>query len=797
MSEPVHLKSSFDIEKSLEEIYTGGKVVVTKDNKTLITTIGEDVRIMDLESGQIVHTLEGEADVVTCLVARPEGNHLVTASRSLLLRIWEIATGKEIRSWKAHQAPVLTMDFDPTSTLVATGSADSTIKLWDVDRGFCTHNLTGHSGIVSIVKFHPNAKQLKLVSGADDCTIRIWDLTEKRCISVLDSHVSVIRGLDFTKDGSQLISCARDKVVNLWDFKSGNLLKTLPILESVEAVGVLTAAPHGVQASKDDLFIYTGGDKGFIRIWNVRTGQCVAQDKSGVIGGHTIMDVQLLKSRNQLMAVTSDQNLFFFNGTTLDKVKQIVGYNDEILDATFVGPDHTKIAVATNSEQIRIFDLETTDCEILQGHKEMVISLDKSSDGTLLISGSKDHRALVWRMNEHSKFDCVGECVGHTEAVGAVAFSRRFSSFAVTGSQDRTIKVWDLSTIADDHIAKLKTLYTFQAHEKDINSIAIAPNDKVFATGSQDKTAKIWSVSDGSLLGVCKGHKRGVWCVEFSPVDQVLATSSGDKTIKLWSIRDFTCLKTLEGHLNSVLRVRFISMGMQLVSSGSDGLVKLWTIKTSECVETLDKHEDKVWALSVRKDEKQIASGGVDSAIHLWKDVTIEKEEQKQAENENKVLKEQDLSNFLLKKDYRNAVLLALELRQPMRLLKIFSQLIEAKDDSDSLLGSKALELVLGNLEDDKIELLLLYVRDWNTNTKHSQTSQAILRVVLEKLPQERILGLAKSKEILEALLPYTERHYQHADQLMSGSYLIDYTLHAMDNLLQLDENLEDEMDDN
>ena len=90
---------------------------------------------------------------------------------------------------------------------------------------------------------------------------------------------------------------------------------------------------------------------------------------------------------------------------------------------------------------------------------------------------------------------------------------------------------------------KIRSRYTHQAHDKDINMVTVAPNDKWFATGSQDKTAKVWSCTDGSLVGICKGHKRGVWCVRFSPIDQVLATSSGDKTIRLWSLADFSCIK--------------------------------------------------------------------------------------------------------------------------------------------------------------------------------------------------------------------------------------------------------------
>ena len=100
-----------------------------------------------------------------------------------------------------------------------------------------------------------------------------------------------------------------------------------------------------------------------------------------------------------------------------------------------------------------------------------------------------------------------------------------------------------IDRLSSDDSFRPKALYTHQAHDKDINSIVIAPNDKIFATASQDKTVKVWSVVDGTLIGTCNGHKRGVWSVQFSSVDQCLLTSSGDKTIKIWSLSDFSCLK--------------------------------------------------------------------------------------------------------------------------------------------------------------------------------------------------------------------------------------------------------------
>jgi U3 small nucleolar RNA-associated protein 13 len=80
---------------------------------------------------------------------------------------------------KAHDAPVIVMTIDPTSTLVATGSADASIKVWDIDKGYCTHNLRGHGGVISAVKFHRFNNKWYLASGADDCTVRVWDLQSR------------------------------------------------------------------------------------------------------------------------------------------------------------------------------------------------------------------------------------------------------------------------------------------------------------------------------------------------------------------------------------------------------------------------------------------------------------------------------------------------------------------------------------------------------------------------------------------------------------------------------------------
>ena len=419
-----------------------------------------------------------------------------------------------------------------------------------------------------------------------------------------------------------------------------------------------------------------------------------------------------LPTNSTIVSIHADQNILFHSLVDASLCRQFIGFNDEIVDAAFLttlsnsppsnpkngGPEPVRgaddrLAVATNSSLIRIYDAFGLDARLLEGHHDIVLCLDSGNDGPALISGSKDSTARIWapisvslseralagsgaasqidRIGNHNDsvslvsagnspassrdWRCVAICDGHAESVGAVAMARQTQNtvresgpvpgdiddhatgrnvrlkFTFTGSQDRTIKMWDLSGVpavvnapssssspplssaggSDPESrgnggltapARCRSLFTLKAHEKDINSLDVSPNDRFLASGSQDKTAKVYEIEYSSspvrgsfkLIGTCNGHKRGVWCVKFGRHEKVLATASGDKTVKLWNLGDFTCIKTFEGHANSVLRVDFLSEGQQLVSSGSDGLVKLWDVRTEECVATMDNHEDKV-----------------------------------------------------------------------------------------------------------------------------------------------------------------------------------------------------------
>lgn len=205
----------------------------------------------------------------------------------------------------------------------------------------------------------------------------------------------------------------------------------------------------------------------------------------------------------------------------------------------------------------------------------------------------------------------------------------------------------------------LTATHSVRAHEKDINTLAISPNDALIASGSHDTKIRLWHNHDLSPIMTLVGHRKSVWCVRFSPVDKCLASSSGDRTVKLWSLTDYTCLRTLQGHTASVLCLQFVRHGMQIISAGADGLLYLWTVRSGEREYILDKHIEKVWGLDALQfqDTEILLSCGSDSQIITWYDATPEEELERLEMQEKSMIMDQQLNNCIRLKKYSEVIL--------------------------------------------------------------------------------------------------------------------------------------------
>ena len=618
-----------------------------------------------------------------------------------------------LRTLKPHAAPVVVSTTDHTGALLATGGADGIVKVWDIRGGYATHTFHGHSGLVSALHFfeldpstvereskgkkrkkaalepEPNDESLgyRLSSGGEDGKVRVWDL-HKRSSVVLDSHVSVIRKLDFCREKNALVSASRDRTIVVWDSRTWKARITIPTLEEVETAGFLA----------DGSCLYSGGESARLRIWSPTTGAELSKMQSPGTEAESIQDSIYFPDLPFILTVHADQTLNFHGTESLTGdvssieplpiLRTLCGTHGQIVDVAYVGLDKSLLALATNSEDIRIISLNKTqssgsiisggyfgsDVATLKGHDDIVICMDSDWSGHWIVTGAKDNTARLWRLDPAAgTFACHATLTGHAGSLGAVALPHapppagspartrpleHPPEFVLTGSQDKTIKRWDVPRPATEESEKgrqaPRAAWTRKAHEKDINALVVHPSSPLFASASQDRTVKVWAAADGTTVGLLRGHKRGVWTVAFSPPGTSLRggslpgsgsgggaqsssrgyvlTGSADRSVRLWSLADYACLATLEGHTNSVLKVVWLPPSSPLprartatedddgdvdmagagggwdagpdprgplaASAAADGLVKVWAVQHGECAATLDNHAERVWALA-------------------------------------------------------------------------------------------------------------------------------------------------------------------------------------------------------
>jgi WD40 repeat protein len=121
-----------------------------------------------------------------------------------------------------HSGSVHSVAFSPDGTTLASGSFDETVKLWDVASGRVLKTLTGHSCWVNSVAFSPDGTILASASGSFfnagwDKTIKLWNIASGRELITLEGHYSAINSVVFSPDGNTLASGSYDHTIKLWD----------------------------------------------------------------------------------------------------------------------------------------------------------------------------------------------------------------------------------------------------------------------------------------------------------------------------------------------------------------------------------------------------------------------------------------------------------------------------------------------------------------------------------------------------------------------------------------------------
>ncbi|KAJ2850173.1 hypothetical protein J3B02_003699 [Coemansia erecta] len=231
----------------------------------------------------------------------------------------------------------------------------------------------------------------------------------------------------------------------------------------------------------------------------------------------------------------------------------------------------------------------------ITGHADSVYCVQYDHDK--IVTGSRDRTIKIW---DSRTFQCLRTLTGHDASVLCLKYDQ---TTLVTGSSDSTVIIWDL--------AQGRPLQRLVSHTAGVLDVAF--NTDYVVSCSKDCTIKIWSRATGKLLRTMAGHRGPVNAVQL--YGDRIVSASGDSLIKMWDVKTGNLIRTFSGHTRGLACVQFD--GKTIVSGSSDQLIKVWDSESGRCIQTLKGHKDLVRTLHFAGGRRAV-SGSYDQSVKVW-----------------------------------------------------------------------------------------------------------------------------------------------------------------------------------
>lgn len=550
-----------------------------------------DIKILNIETFESIHTLEGHGSYISCAKLYRGSSKLVTSTWKGDIELWDVDNGKCIKSIRNDDLFFFNqIETYPDGSKVIIGGIK--IEVFDVAFGTVENDSDRDLGKVTDLQIYKDGSMF--LSCSEGGTVRFWDSTSGNCkVKLSDLYFASVNCFQIHPNGREIFTGGEKCAVIASDLETGEFQYNLGFLRNMDKI-------TNMAISADGQIVVTGHLNGNFCIWDVNTISLLS-----ILSGHeeTVTTVAFLPDGKRAISGSFDNTLRIWNINTGECIAILEGHANGVT-AVAVHPDGRRFLSSSIDGTLKIWNLNTYEClKTLPLNETAAVTLAVLPDGERVVTGNWDMSLNLWDI-ETGK--CLSTLKGHKRYVYKVAIHPD-GCRVLSCSPDRTVKIW--------HLGTKKCIFTLKGHQSNVMGLAVHPDGHTAASCDTDGNLKIWDVDSGKCLKDIYVHVI-IKSLVFHPDGRKIILAGEDSVITIWDIETGNCYAAPEGHISEITHIIIHPDGRRLISASAYG-VKVWDIETKQCLLTFVGHEGDIEELVLLPDGCNVVSGCCDNKIRI------------------------------------------------------------------------------------------------------------------------------------------------------------------------------------